>query len=146
VAADRQTTREALATECAAYITSVATGGIFDHKPDDLGGIFPAVAFEAVGSERRRDKFTGLTSVFYFSAHLFVLYANEGQSWTKAQADDALDALENELANFIEAKPKVTGNWNNLSFNGQTTILDNVDMGGERYIDEIVPLRVEVYG
>lgn len=146
MAVSRETTRKALATEAAAYITAVATGGIYNHKPDDVDGKFPIVAFEAAGAQRTRQNFGSLTSIFFINAHLLVLYANKAQSWTKAQADDALDTLEQQLAAFVEGVPKSSGNWNALTFAGQSTILDNVDIGGERYIDEIVPLLVEVYG
>lgn len=144
MAVDRQTTREALATEAATYVTSAQV--IFDYKPDDLAGKFPALAFESVGTERTRVQFKQRQTTFFFTAHIFVLYANKKQNWTKAQADDALDAMEHEFATFVESVPKSTGNWNVIDYNGQSVILDNVDMGGERYINEQIPLAIQVYG
>lgn len=143
MAQDRQTTREALATEAAAYVTSAQA--IYDYKPDDANGQFPILAFESSGSARTRVRFQGTHSVFAFNAHILVLYADPDQSWTKANADDAVDAMEHELATFIEAKPHVDGKWKNLQQVGPSVILDTVMIGGDRYIDEVVPLVCEVY-
>lgn len=144
MAQDRQTTREALATEAATYVTSAQA--IYDHKPDDFGGQFPILAFESAGTiERSRERFQGTHAMFAFTAHIFVLYADPAQSWTKQNADDAIDAMEHELATFIEAKTKVSGSWQNLAQSGASVILDNVMIGGVRYINERVPLVCGVW-
>jgi hypothetical protein len=80
--------------------------------------------------------------MFRFIIHHFVLYANEEYSWTKQNADDALDDMELAFATFLAAKRANQANWRAIQVLGPSVILDNVDMNGERYIDEQIPVEV----
>lgn len=144
MATSRKSVRGAVLTALDPYAASADV--TFDYKPDTLNGRFPAVAIEAAGSERQAARFGGgFNTTFFYTIHLFILYAKPGE-WTKAQADDALDTLEHEVAQFVEANKRNDGNWEELRYNGQTVILDDVDMGGERYLNEQIPISVQVYG
>ena len=145
MAVDRQDVREALAIAAAPYMTSAKV--VFDQMPDSIGKNWPILAFEATGSRRVRAQFTSLQSTFYFNVYIIVLYADKKEGWTKAQADDTVDAMEHEFATFVEANPKSAGNWNNLAYGDRSIVTPPItDMGGRRYVFEQIPIAVEVYG
>lgn len=141
MAVSRKTIREAMQTAMSSYYTVAQAG--FAFKPDDLNGAFPVYAVESVSAERTTDKFTAVRNRFEFMIHHFVLYANPAQSWTKQNADDALDSMELAWATFLKDKSVNQANWRSVQVLGPSIILDNVDMGGERYINEQIPIRVE---
>ena len=142
MAVSRKTVREAMQTAMATYYTVAQAG--YPYKPDDLGGQFPVYAIESTSGLRSMEKFGTVSSIFQFVIHHFVLYANPEQSWTKQNADDALDTLELAWANFLTAKKVNSPTWQNIQVLGPSIILDNVDMAGERYIDEQIPVEVRV--
>lgn len=141
MAVSRKAIREALQSVMSSYYTVAQAG--FAYKPDDLNGVFPAYAVESVSAERSTERFGTVRGRYEFTIHHFVLYANPAQSWTKQNADDALDSMELAWATFLEEKKGNQANWRNIEVLGPSVILDNVDMGGERYINEQIPIRVE---
>lgn len=141
MAVSRKIIREALQSAMSSYYTVAQAG--FAYKPDDLNGVFPAYAVESVSAERSTEKFAAVRNRFEFIIHHFVLYANPAQSWTKQNADDALDSMELAWATFLTEKKSNQANWRDIAVLGPSVILDNVDMGGERYINEQIPIRVE---
>jgi hypothetical protein len=116
----------------------------YAYKPDNLRKEYPVFAIELAGAFRPTEKFGTVSSVFRFIIHHFVLYANKEQSWTKQNADDALDDMELAWANFLNAKKANRPTWQNIQILGPSIILDKVDMAGERYIDEQIPVEVMV--
>jgi hypothetical protein len=82
-------------------------------------------------------------SMLYFDIISFVLYADAASSWTEADAEDKLDAIESAVDNVIQAN-LVTDNWADIGYDGKSTT-GNVTIGGEQYRYEVIPIKVTTY-
>ena len=112
------------------------------HKAN-IQGQWPAVRLLTDGSLRPQVTASGIRSEFYYLVQLWVLYYKEGL-WTEAEAEDALDALEHQLAEWL-ANNQVGELWTALMFNGRSRV-GTVNESGETYLVEEIPIKVEVWG
>lgn len=109
----------------------------------NIQGQWPAVRLLTDGSLRPQVTEAGIRSEFYYLVQLWVLYHKEGV-WTEAEAEDTLDALEQQLAEWL-ANNQVGELWTSLMFNGRSTVVTTTE-GGEPYLVEEIPIKAEVYG
>lgn len=143
MAINRETIRDELAIALATAMSSAEE--VYNHKPVDFDGKMPVVAVEAVGSQRIKKRFgnvTGWIIEFSFLVHTFVLFSEPTNSWTKQDADDAIDALEQEFAAYMETWATTPQTWRAIEYNGTSGINDNVLISGETYINERIPVKV----
>lgn len=111
------------------------------HKAN-IQGQWPAVRLLTAGSLRPQVTERGVRSEFYYVAQLWVLYYKEGL-WTEAEAEDTLDALEQQLAEWL-ANNQVGEIWTGLMFDGRSRV-GTYNEGGETFLVEEIPIKAEVY-
>lgn len=139
-ALNREIVRDAIADEMRPALTVAQV--VEGHQKASVGGQWPAVLLFGAGSLRPQVTEQGIRSEFYYVAQLWVLYYKDGL-WTEAQAEDTLDALEQQLAEWM-ANHQVGELWTTLMFDGRSRV-SIVVAGGESYLVEEVPIRAEVY-
>jgi hypothetical protein len=135
----RQAARKALATLLTSGCDSAEV--VYDH----LRGSFdlsPAVVVSSNGSRRQRLTRAGKRTEIFLQIDSFVEYAIAG-TWTEAQAEDTLDALDEEIAAVISAN-QVTASWAALDEVERSERFD-VALGGKEYVHESRTVRAEVY-
>lgn len=115
---------------------------VVGHQKANLQGQWPAVMVFTAGSVRPQVTEQGIRSEFHYIVQLWVLYYQEGL-WTEAQAEDTLDALEQQLTEWM-ANNQVGELWTSLAFNGQSTV-SIVTVAGEPYLMEEIKVMAEVY-
>lgn len=139
VALNREIIRDTLVEDLRAALTVAQK--VEGHKAN-INGQWPALFLLTAGSLRPQVTEAGIRSEFYYLAQLWVLYHKEGL-WTEAEAEDTLDALEQQLAEWM-ANHQVGELWTALMFNGRSQVGITVD-GGESFLVEEIPIKVEVY-
>lgn len=108
-------------------------------KPHSLEGITPAVFVLSRGSQRNALTFAGNRALFSFAVQVWVLETMEG-SWTRAQAEDALDAIEALIAGVVETY-RANTNWDLLEYDEGSSIIE-VSVAGVPYFWESIPVNV----
>lgn len=138
-ALNRETVRDELVTQLRTALTVAQK--VEGHKAN-IKGQWPALLLLTAGSLRPQFTESGVRSEFYYTAQLWVLYHKDGL-WTEAQAEDALDALEKQLAEWM-ANNQVGEIWTALMFDGRSRV-GTINEGGETFLVEEVPIKAEVY-
>ena len=82
---------------------------------------------------------------FDFYITLFILYADDSQSWTAKNSEDALDLGRKKIADVIRDNYKVTSYWEKLVPNGRSRVGITPDEGGPVYRYEVIPVRASNY-
>jgi len=143
---NRETLRDALYTLLNAELvtTNETVQQCYTYRPATFDGKSPVVCVSSAGSNRERLDFSGdRQNVFYYTIHVFVLYAAEG--WTEANAEDRLDAIEQGIADVISDNPR-TANWGGIDYDGRS-VRSDVSVGGDAYIMEAIPIQaLAAYG
>lgn len=141
---NRETARDALVTLLSAALTGAGNPcqAVIGHKPgaDDIAGRSPLVSVQSAGTERLRFTAAGTRPNFYFQLDTWVLLKATG--WTKANAEDTLDEIEQTIAQVVEDN-QATANWGALDYDGRSTIMD-VAFDGVPYIREVILIKVAV--
>lgn len=141
VTVGRKAVRKAIAAGLAANMPTAQV--VYDYQKSDFDQQSPVVRVFSAGSNRPSMTARGNRSRFTFSIELWVLYANSG-SWNEADAEDALDDLEQELVQWVSDN-QVGDLWTALKFE-RPSLLGNVIVGGAPYLVEDITLVAEVYG
>lgn len=146
MAANRETVRDALATllQAALVGSGKPVQAVYNYRTGDFAGASPVVSVFSHGADRRRLTARGSRARFFLQVDIFVVYALEDGTWTEAQAEDALDAVELLIAGVVDAN-QVTAYWGALDYVMESTRYD-VAIGGIEYIQEAILLVAEVYG
>lgn len=140
VAMNRELVRDAIVAGMQQTLTVPQL--VVGHQKANIRGQWPAVMIFTAGSVRPQVTEQGIRSEFYYVVQLWVLYYQEGL-WTEAEAEDTLDALEQQVAEWL-ANNQVGELWTSLAFNSQSTV-SIVTMGGESYLMEEIRVMAEVY-
>ena len=135
----REVVRDALVGQMRPALTVAQS--VEGHKAN-IQGQWPAVLLLTAGSLRPQVTERGIRSEFYYVAQLWVLYYKEGL-WTEAEAEDTLDALEQQLAEWL-ANNQVGEIWTGLMFDGRSRV-GTYNEGGETFLVEEIPIKAEVY-
>ncbi len=141
----RETVRDALASllNTALVGTGKPAQVVYGYPVADFQGQSPVVVLMSVGSERTMETMaTRRQSVFHINVTSFTLYA-DGTSWTEADAEDQLDAIEAAIDQTIAAN-LVTNDWADIGYDGPSQA-GNATIGGEQYRFETIPLRITVF-
>lgn len=142
--ADRKVIRQQLLT--AIQISYGSFAQLYsNHLPTDPQGQSPIVATEVASGEYtlRASSSGGIKAdqSINFSLHHMVL-AKYGATWTREMADDAIDDMYALLLTFL-ANNQETSYWQSIYQESASAISDDVNIGGELYIIETIPLTVE---
>jgi hypothetical protein len=144
---DRETVRDALTTLLTAKL--VGTGkpvkAVYNYRIGDFQGQSPVVTVSSEGSLRSPagEGADIWHNLFYLAVHTFVLYADPGTGWGEDDAEDALDDIERLIADVVMDNDDATY-WGHLAFDSRS-MRDDVAIGGDDYVREIVTIRAEVY-
>lgn len=144
MSASRKTVRTALATllQTALVGTGKPAQAVYAYRVGDFGGQFPVVCLGASGASHSAMTLQGGRAVFGIDVYVFVLYS-DGSAWTETQAENALDDIEQIIADTVNAN-RSGASWRALSFNGESEI-DITVIGGKDYWREVIPIKVEVF-
>lgn len=147
-ATNRETSRDALEAllETALVGTGLPASAVYNYQIGDFEGRSPVVIVSSGGSLREHFSISSgdWQNVFYLNIHTFVLYAQPSNvNWTEAHAEDALDDIERRIADVIMTN-RDNAAWDMIKFAGRS-IRTSVDIGGDEYIMEAIPVQVEKF-
>lgn len=136
----RETVRDALKALLEAQLVGVGlpVKTVTSSKNKSLDGQTPLVAVLSGGTERERLTFEGDKPTFYLEVQVWVL--QEGDGWTNAQAEDALDEIEALIANVYESA-RETANWAVLEYDDRSYVIEK-ESNGRLYYIETIPTKV----
>ncbi len=142
MSANRADVRKTIATLIRA--NSSLAQVVYSCMPADFQGQSPVVTVTGAGSERPRMTLRGGKTTFHLVVETFVLYSDPTATppWTEANAEDAMDGLELEIATIVDKNPSGSG-WSDLRYETVSAV-SKVTIGGKAYLYEAIPLVVEV--
>lgn len=143
----RQTSREALAALLSTALVGSGkpAAAVYDYLVGDFQGQSPVVVVASGPIDRQRDSLGACyRTSFLLRCYVFVAYSDPAGTWTEADAEDAIDAIEVLIADTVLANSRSAGAWDSLTYETATE-LDSVTIGGVEYRREIITLRGEVY-
>ena len=143
---NRETVRDALAALLDTALvdgTPQLASAVYGYQKIDFGSLSPVVLVYADGSERPIATYAGGKTSFYLVIGVFVAITASG-SYTEADAEDRLDAIEAKIADTMETYRSNQANWVYLDYEGRSYVED-VSIGGVPYINENIPVRVDVF-
>lgn len=118
---------------------------VYPYQVGDFRGATPVVAVTSGPMQRSPDSFGGCWRMaFQLRVFVFVAYADESGAWTEAEAEDALDAIEEGIAAVVLGNPR-TAAWTMLTYGDNGTQLDAVVIGGVEYRRELITLDVQLF-
>lgn len=136
--ANRQTIRETIASGLSAAVTSAQA--VYTHASGDIAGQSPVLRVLSAGSLRQPLSQRGNRALFYLTIQVWVLYADPDAGYTEQNAEDALDQIENQIAAWLASSNSIA---QVINFAGRSAVTA-VDLGGEAYMVEEIPLEVSV--
>jgi hypothetical protein len=148
VSHSRETPRDALA---ALLNTALVGSGkpcqaFYGYQVTDFRGQSPIAMLVSAGSERDQQTMaTRRKSFFSFQVVSFVLYADPASSWTEANSQDALDAIEQVVDETIAANLVNGTTWADIGYDGRSQTGIVQILGGDTYRYEVIPVRIEVF-
>lgn len=142
--ADRKTVRQQFATALATSYGALAQL-YSNHLPTDPAGQSPIVAIEVASGEYtlRGSGATGYAADQEIALNLHhMVLAKHSTDWTRENADDAIDDLFAAFLAFLQTNQE-TAYWQSVYQSSSSAISDDVNMGGELYIIETIPVLVQ---
>lgn len=132
----RETIRDWLVTQLDTALVGDGLPGktVIGSKVDDLVGMTPLVSVLSAGSGRSRMTFSGVGSQLKYEIQVWVSQAKTG--WTNAQAEDALDTIEQIIAETYESAADYT-----VEYDDESSVFEAV-VSGQPYYFERIPTRV----
>lgn len=117
---------------------------VYAYQPGDFGGQSPAVVIGSAGSRRERMTLRGGRTTAYLDVYVFVLAAQPDSAYTQADSEDALDAVERELAALLLDMPIQQIGWQAIDYADRSTC-DFVLVDGREYKRERIPIAINLY-
>lgn len=143
----RESVRDALATLFSDNLTGDGqpTQVVYNYEPSTFNGRSPVTTVTGAGV-RREDHDYGeeWNNIFYLEVSNYTLYADAASSYTEADAEDALDDVEQAQANLLKSnRSHPSGTWQWIIQEGRSRIV-KIQVGGDTYLREIFEFRVEI--
>ena len=135
----RSAIRKGIAASLAASLTSVQQ--VVDHQASNTGAVSPLVRVMSGGSMRPPSVAAGDVTRFYVILQTWVLFSEIPNRWTEAQAEDALDAVEQEIARWVDQNQQQPGMWKTISY-AQRSGVRVLEENGEAWLVEDIVLEV----
>ena len=139
---DRRVVREAFATALSAAVSGYEE--VIGHTTQDFGGKTPVATVLSAGSGRPPMTAEGGRTTIFLSLNHWVLYSSEDDSWTEQDAENTMDDLERQVAQFVHTNRRTT-DWDDLAYDSRS-IIRTIPVGGDMYLHEQFPIKVEVFG
>ena len=132
----RKAARKQLASilQTALVGTGLPAQAVYDNQVGDFQGQSPVVVVSSGGTLWERFTAQGMKPKFALTIHVFVLYADEAGTWTEADAEDALDDIDQIIGQTISANQK-SDYWQALTY-ANPTQTGSVEIGGKEYRTE----------
>lgn len=140
--ATRHTVRETIANGLRAAVASAQR--VYEYQPTDLLGESPVLTVVSTGGRRAPLTPHGIVSEFHFDINVFVVRSDA--QWTEHNAQDALDDVEQQIAEWISQNGVNTVHWGALGYAERTSVALFTPQGGETYLWERIPIVVTIYG
>ena len=140
--AGRQTVREQLAVAIAPYMTSAQ--GVYDHQPSNDDDGSPLTMVLSAGADRGRETTGGFGAEFLYEIRNLVKHVDANAGWTEENAEDALDAMELEVATFVDQAGGKSANWDYVRYVEGASLIVKTVFGGKPYLQESIQLAVRV--
>lgn len=115
---------------------------VYGGQIADFQGQSPVVVIASAGSERRRWTFQGGRALHRFKIFVFVLYKDEAAGWGEEDAEDALDDIEQAIADILDANAGKCDHWKSLLYNGASDC-GGVPVGGQEYRLETISVEAQ---
>jgi len=138
----RSVVRKAIAAALEAELTTVET--VVNHQASTTGDTSPMLRVMSAGSDRPPSVSAGNVSSFYIILQAWVFYGTVEGQWTEAQAEDALDAIEQEIADWVDNNQQSPGVWKTIRY-AQRSRVDTVQFEGEAWLVEDIILEVRAH-
>lgn len=152
---NRKTYRQLLANEIGQALTNAGVvQAVYPFRVGNFNGQSPVVTFTSAGSDRRQEITGGVdaeTSLM-FAIDVFVLYADQASNWTEANAEDAIDNIEQVVADWVmtnsdglSRSEQGQTSWFDLVFNERSatgSLLQAERLGGQEYRRERMTITV----
>ena len=143
MAVDRETSRDALTALLSTGVTSAQS--VYGYQKGDLGSESPVVVVYSSGANHNPLTQQGNETRFFFNVDAYILYNDpDNASYNEDNAEDILDAVENEIAQVIEDNRSNGVIWGWMGYAGESVVLKIV-LGGTTYLWESAPILVRVY-
>lgn len=136
----RRVIREAIAAGLQTSCESAQA--VYAYGISDFQGRWPLVRVMSRGSERPPMTAAGIRSRFAFLIDIWVLF--KGPDWTEQAAENALDAIEQEVISWL-TENQGGELWTNIYYNGPSAA-EVVKVAGEPWLTEAIQVIAEVYG
>ncbi len=123
---------------------------VLDHKTADFFEKSPVVIVHSGPVLYRKPKGMGTVGYkirFGLDVLVFVADSSEEESWTRANVEDAFDAIEKRIADVIADNREAPGHWSYIAHQeGEGAILpvNSATTGGKPFLVERIPFIVEV--
>ena len=121
----------------------------YHYEGEDFGGLTPVVCLETANVIRPRKTLDAkLRTEFFINLHIYSLVKNSTGTWSAQQAQKECDDLEAKVGDMLEAKPRLDGYWNILTYSDQqsgTTTAPLMDVGGNDYRRVTVHLKASLW-
>ena len=140
----RETIRKKLAADMAVYLTRAAR--VDNHQKSDLGDDMPVVRVISAGAIRPQTIAAGRRSKFKFTIQLFVQHSEVDGVWTNSDAEDALDALEQQVADYVSDNQNIPDFWTHLAYDDSGSVVYTAKQNSIVWLVEDINVVVEVYG
>ncbi len=149
MASNRETARDKVVALLLADLvgTGKPAAQVLGHKAGktDMAAGVPLVCVLSHATHRERMTNQGSRATFTFEIHSLVLAASaDGTTWTEANAEDRLDLIEATIAGTVDTFNNAPVTVGRIGL-GESAVGELV-IGGEAYLEEIIPCVVEIYG
>lgn len=157
MAVSRKLYRQLLASEIGTALTNAnLVQAVYGYRIGNFNGQSPVVIVTSAGSDRRQE-ITGSVDAeveLLFAVDVFVLYADKASSWTEANAEDAIDDIEQTVADWVLTNANGIArteagqtSWFDLTFNDRSatgSLLQSEKQGGQEYRRERMTITVHI--
>jgi hypothetical protein len=142
IPSSRKAARLHLAGQLQAALTGTGklAQAVYAYQVGDFQGQSPVVVVSSSSSLRERFTFQGSKPTFTLTIHVFILYADGTGNWTEANAEDALDDIEEIIGKTLAANQK-SPYWETITQVGATQTT-GVMLGGQEYRTEVITVRL----
>jgi len=156
-AVNRKIYRQLLANEIGqALMNAGVVQAVYPFRVGNFNGQSPVVTFTSAGSDRRQEITGGVDAetALMFAIDVFVLYADPASNWTEANAEDAIDDIEQVVADWVmtnsdglSRSEQGQTSWFDLVFNERSatgSLLQAERLGGQEYRRERMTITVSI--
>lgn len=141
--ANRKSLRAALRSFLASNVSSAQA--VYAYGKSKFDGQSPVICITSAASERERITMQGSSLAATLDIHTFVIHRSPDDSWTEENAEDALDDIEQQIAQAIDLQPTRAGAWGLLKYAGPSDAREVLKIEGVDYLHEVITVEAQEY-